>query len=291
MAEVLKNIEAGGERIEPIRHLGRILPPWREARRLWPIGLRGSVIGAFVGAIPAAGSAIAVTVSYALEKRLSRTPARFGTGCPEGIVAPESANNACVGGALIPMITLGIRGDSMTAVLIGALLIHGLRPDPTMFTQRIDFVAIVYVALMFAIIVTPIVGLLGNRLFARILTAPRSVLLSGVMLLCVIGSYAVRNSMIDVAVMSGFGVLGYLMNRIGDADRTGYIRARARTDPRRDVRRSMIIYNDWAVFFTRPISLLVLLISVLALVVPLVQDARKDRSDWFRRNRARRENR
>ncbi|MGX1101039.1 tripartite tricarboxylate transporter permease [Amorphus sp. MBR-141] len=275
VAEVLKSLESGGERIEPVRHIGRLLPPWREARRLWPIGIRGSIIGAFVGAVPAAGSAIAVTVSYALEKRISRTPEKFGTGCPEGVVAPESANNACVGGALIPMITLGIPGDSMTAVLIGALLIHGLRPGPTMFTQHIDFVAIVYVALMLAIIATLIVGMLGNRLFARVLTAPRSILLSGVMLLCVVGSYAVRNSWIDVAVMTGFGALGYLMNRIGMPTAPVIFGLVLGPLLEENVRRSMIIYNDWTVFLTRPISLIVLVISAIALVVPLVQDARR----------------
>lgn len=273
IAEVLKNIESGAQKLEPVARIGRLFPPWREASRMWPLGLRGSVIGAFVGAIPAAGSAIAVTVAYALEKRLSKTPEKFGTGCPEGVVSPESANNACVGGALIPMITLGIPGDSMTAVLIGALLIHGLRPGPTMFTQHIDFVGIVYVALMLAIVATLVVGLLGNRAFARILNAPRAILLSGVTLLCVVGAFSVRNSFFDVVVMTGFGVLGYLMNRIGMPTAPVIFGLVLGPILEENVRRSMIIYNDWTVFLTRPISATVLAIAVVALAYPLIQDA------------------
>lgn len=277
LAEVLKNIESGDERIEPVKKLGRIFPPWREAVRLWPMQLRGSMIGAFVGAVPAAGSAIAVTVSYAVEKRLSRTPERFGTGIPEGVVAPESANTAAVGGSLIPMITLGIPGDTMTAVLIGALLIHGLRPGPMMFSQHMDFVAAVYVALAMAIIFTLAICVWGNKYFARLLAIPRAILLSSVTLLCVIGSYAVRNSMFDVLVMTAFGVLGYGMNRIGMPTAPVIFGLVLGPILETNIRRTLIIHNDWSVFLTRPISLTVLIISVLAVVYPLIQDARTRR--------------
>ncbi len=129
LAEVLRNIESASGRFEVIKNIQRLMPPLSEMRRLWPMAVRGSIIGAFVGAISAAGLAIAVTVAYAQEKRMSKYPERYGTGIPEGIVAPELANNACVGGALVPMMTLGIPGDSMTAVLIGALLTYGLGRD------------------------------------------------------------------------------------------------------------------------------------------------------------------
>lgn len=275
LAEILKGIEHSGPKIEVVNHLGRTFPPWREAKPLWPLGVRGSIIGALVGAIPAAGSAIAVTVAYAQEKRMSKTPERFGTGIPEGIVSPESANNACVGGALIPMITLGIPGDSMTAVLIGALLIHGLRPGPQMFTQHADFVAVVYVALLLALIVTLVFGLVGNRYFARLLTIPRAVLLTTVALLCVVGSYAVRNSLFDVVVMIGFGVIGYLMNRVGVPTAPVIFGMVLGPILEENVRRSMILYNDWTVFLTRPISLVILLISLAAILYPAVQNMRK----------------
>lgn len=279
LAEVLKGIERDGERIEPVKKLGRILPPWSEVKRLWPMQLRGSMIGAFVGAVPAAGSAIAVTVSYAVEKRLSRTPERFGTGCPDGIVAPESANTAAVGGSLIPMITLGIPGDTMTAVLIGALLIHGLRPGPMMFSQNMDFVAAVYVALAMAIVLTLVICLYGNKYFARLLAIPRAVLLSSVTLLCVIGSYAVRNSMFDVLVMTAFGVLGYGMNRFAIPTAPVIFGLVLGPILETNIRRTLIIHNDWSIFLTRPISLAVLVVSVAVILFPLIQDARAKRRE------------
>ncbi|HEU5018276.1 MAG TPA: tripartite tricarboxylate transporter permease [Pseudolabrys sp.] len=271
VAEVLQNIEHSGPRLKMITEIKRILPPWDEAKRLWPICIRGSLIGAFVGAIPAAGSAIAVSLSYAQEKRMSRNPERFGTGIPEGIVAPESANNSCVGGALIPMITLGIPGDSMTAVLIGALLIHGLRPGPDMFRSHLDFVAIVYVSLFLAVVVTLVLGLYGNRYFARVLQLPRPMLLTAVMLLCIVGSFAVRNSLFDVVVMLGFGVVGYLMNRVGMPTAPvifGMVLGPLLED---NIRRSLILYGNWSAFVERPISLALILLSLAALVYPLIQ--------------------
>lgn len=272
LAEVLRNIETGTVRFEVVRRIGRLVPPWREARRLWPMGVRGSLIGAIVGAIPAAGSAIGVAVAYAQEKRMSREPERYGTGIPEGVVAPESANNACVGGALIPMMTLGIPGDSMTAVLVGALLIHGLRPGPALFSEHVDFVATVYVALLAAILLTLFFGLIGIRWFARLLHAPRNVLMTAITVLCVVGSYAVRNSLFDVGVMIVFGAIGYLMSRIGMPVAPVVFGLILGPLLEENIRRTLIVSGDWTVFLTRPISASLLAISVAALAWPAVRD-------------------
>jgi putative tricarboxylic transport membrane protein len=278
LAEVLRNVERGGQKLEVIRRIDRLFPPWQEARRLWPMAIRGGIIGALVGAIPAAGSAIGVTVSYAQEKRMSKHPERFGTGIPEGIVAPESSNNACVGGALIPMMTLGIPGDSMTAVLVGALLIHGLRPGPQLFVERLDFVAAVYVALLLAIVFTTLFGLVGIRLFARILTAPKNVLMTGIAALCVVGSYAVGNSLFDVLVMIAFGALGYVMSLVKVPVAPVVFGLILGPILEENIRRSLIVNDTWWVFFTRPISALMILVSVAALVYPWLRarlEARK----------------
>ena len=242
-------------------------------RPLWPMAVRGSIIGALVGAIPAAGSAIGVTVAYAQEKRMSKSPERYGTGIPEGVVAPESANNACVGGALIPMMTLGIPGDSMTAVLIGALLIHGLRPGPALFTDRIDFVATVYVALLLAILLTLFFGLIGVRYIARILHAPKNVLMTSIAILCVVGSYAVRNSVFDVVVMIVFGAIGWLMHRIQMPVAPVVFGLILGPLLEENVRRALIVSGDWTVFFTRPISASFIGIAILALLFPAIRDS------------------
>ena len=272
LAEILRNIETGAPKFEAIRAISRLFPPWREAVRLWPICLRGSAIGAFVGAIPAAGSAIAVTVAYAQEKRMSKTPERFGTGIPEGVVAPESANNACVGGALIPMMTLGIPGDSMTAVLIGALLIHGLRPGPALFSDHADFVAVVYVSLLLAIVFTVVIALAGIRYIARILQAPKNVLMVGIAILCVVGSYAVQNSIFDVIVMIAAGFVGYVMSRVGMPVAPVVFGLILGPILEENVRRTLIVSGDWMVFLTRPISLALILISVAALIYPALRE-------------------
>ncbi len=272
LAEVLRNVEGSGHKFEVVKRIERMMPPWKEMRPLWSMAVRGSIIGALVGAIPAAGSAIGVTVAYAQEKRMSKTPERYGTGIPEGVVAPESSNNACVGGALIPMMTLGIPGDSMTAVLIGALLIHGLRPGPALFVDRIDFVATVYVGLLFAILLTLFFGLIGVRYIARILHAPKNVLMTSIAILCVVGSYAVRNSIFDVVVMITFGAIGWLMQRVGMPVAPVVFGLILGPLLEENIRRTMIVNDNWLVFFTRPISASLIAVAVLALFYPALRD-------------------
>ena len=251
LAEVLRNVEGGSRRFEVIKRIDRLLPPWSEIRPLLPMAVRGS---------------------YAQEKRMSKTPERYGTGIPEGIVAPESANNACVGGALIPMMTLGIPGDSMTAVLIGALLIHGLRPGPALFTERLDFVATVYVALLLAIVLTTIFGLIGIRWIARILHEPKNIMMTAIAVLCVVGSYAVRNSSFDVLVMVVFGFIGYLMQRVGMPVAPVVFGLILGPLLEENNLRALIVNDDWRIFVTRPISLTLLVVSVISLVYPAIRD-------------------
>lgn len=251
--------------------MGKLMPAKRAMLAEIPTAIRGSVIGAFVGAIPAAGSAVAVALAYALEKRLSRKPESFGTGLPRGVVAPEAANNACVGGALIPMMTLGIPGDSITAVLIGVLLLHGLRPGPGLFESQPEFVAIVYAALLFAIIFTGLVaGTLGIRGFNRVLLLPRRILLTGVLLLCILGSFSVRNSIFDVWVAIAAGGAGYALSRLGVPILPMAFGVVLGPILEENLRRTLMIHGDWTVFLERPISLVLILISFVVLFGPLL---------------------
>jgi len=235
-----------------------------------PTAIRGSLIGTFVGAIPAAGSAVAVAVAYALEKRLSPRPETFGTGIPKGVVAPESANNACVGGALIPMMTLGIPGDSITAVLIGVLLLHGLRPGPGLFENQPELVATIYAALFVAIILTGLVaGLSGLRVFNRVLALPRRLLLTGVLLLCLLGAFAVRNSTLDVWVAIAFGAVGFDFLKMLIPVLPLAFGVVLGPILEENLRRTLMIHTDWLVFFERPISLVLVLISFAVLFGPI----------------------
>jgi putative tricarboxylic transport membrane protein len=258
MAEVLINLEGGVKKLIKAASISRItdkvLPKWRSL-------------------IPAAGSAIAVVIAYAQEKRMARHPERFGTGIPEGVVAPESANNACVGGALVPMMTFGIPGDTMTAVLMGGLLIHGLRPGPGLFRDHLPFVATVYIALIFAIIVTTILGLAGARLSARVLSIPKPVLLTSVIVLCIIGSYSVNNSIFDVWIMLTFGIIGYFMYKGGFPVAPVAFGIILGPLFEENLRRSLIVnQGDWLVFLRRPISLTILIVCVVSLLYPVVRE-------------------
>ena len=171
----------------------------------------GAPIGSFLGILPGAGGPIAAFISYDYTKKLSNNPEEFGSGSPQGIAAPESANNAVTGGALIPMMTLGIPGDPVTAILIGALLIHGLAPGPLLFIENGEFAYGLIFSFFWANIFNIVIAFIGLRYLVKVLVIPRTFLMPTIAILCVIGSYALRNNFFDVYVMFGFGLLGLAM--------------------------------------------------------------------------------
>jgi len=192
----------------------KILPSLDTIIKYISLTLRSSVVGVLVGALPGAGGDIAALLTYDQAKRTVKNPeVPFGEGAIEGIVAPESANNAAIGGAFIPMLTLGIPGDAVTAVLLGALQIHGLQPGPNLMTSTPDlFYLIVSVLLLDSIFLT-VFGLTGVKLFAKIVEIPKSILMPLIVILSVVGSFALRKSLFDIFWMLGFGILGYFMKR------------------------------------------------------------------------------
>ncbi|PAU75176.1 tripartite tricarboxylate transporter permease [Halomonas salipaludis] len=237
----------------------------------WKSALRGSTIGALIGAIPAAGSAIAVAIAYAQERRLSRHPERFGKGAGEGVVAPEAANSSSIGGTLIPMMTLGVPGDAITAVLMGSLLMHGMRPGPMLFAENPEFVASIYAGFAIALLLTLLLGFLLMRWMTWILRIPTHLLLVGIALLCVIGAFSIRNSLADVYIMLFFGVLGYLlylMSLPAAPLAFGLILGPLLEE---NLRRSLILgRGTWDVFLNSPIAMLLLAMSLMAIALPLL---------------------
>ncbi|MDP0926043.1 tripartite tricarboxylate transporter permease [Paracoccus onubensis] len=194
----------------------RIVPDWVSVRRYLPLSLQTSGIGVIIGALPGTGGDIAALMAYDHAKRVTRNPeVPFGQGAKEGLVAPETANNAAVGGAFIPMLTLGIPGDAVTAIMIGALYIHGLNPGPMLMVEQPHMFWFITGALMLANIFMLIFGLTGIRIFTKIVEMPRTVLIPLILLLSIVGAYAVNNSISDVYWMLGFGVLGYFMKSYG----------------------------------------------------------------------------
>lgn len=192
------------------QRVGRIVPSWGTIRKHLPLSLQTSIIGVIIGALPGTGGDIAALMAYDHAKRVTKNPeVPFGEGAMEGLVAPETANNAAVGGAFIPMMTLGIPGDAVTAIMIGALYIHGLNPGPMLMIDKPDMFWFIVGALSLANIFMLIFGLTGIRIFTKVVAMPRSVLIPLILLLSIVGAYAVNNSITDVYWMLGFGILGY----------------------------------------------------------------------------------
>lgn len=194
--------------------IGRIVPSLATCRKHLPLTLQSSLIGVLVGALPGAGGDVAALLSYDTAKRSVKNPdVPFGEGSVEGLVAPETANNAAIGGAFIPMLTLGIPGDSVTAVMLAALMVHGLKPGPNLMNTSPDLFCLIVACLVLAAVFLVIFGLTGVRLFTKIVEIPKGILLPLILILSAVGSYAINSSLTDVFWMFGFGILGYFMKR------------------------------------------------------------------------------
>ena len=189
----------------------KIIPGWKNVFKYLPLSLRTSLMGVLVGALPGTGGDLAALLAYDHARRTVKHPsAPFGKGAIEGLVAPESANNAAIGGAYIPMLTLGIPGDAVTAIIIGALYIHGMKPGPLFMTERPDIFWLMVGGMLIANVFLLIFGFTGIRLFAKIVEIPKQILMPVIMILSVVGAYSINNNIMDVYWMLGFGVIGYL---------------------------------------------------------------------------------
>lgn len=194
----------------------RIVPSWADVRKHLGLGLRSAGIGTGIGALPGTGGDIAALLAYDHAKRSTKNPeVPFGQGAKEGLIAPEAANNAAVGGAFIPMLTLGIPGDAVTAIIIGALFIHGLKPGPLLLVDTPHLFWFIVGNLTLANVFLLIFGLTGIRVFTRIVECPKAILIPMIVVLSAVGSYAIQNNPVHIYWMLGFGVVGYFMKVYG----------------------------------------------------------------------------
>jgi len=263
--------------------VSKILPSWGMVKKYLPLSMRTSGIGVVVGALPGAGGDIAALLAYDHAKRSVKNPSRpFGDGAYEGLVAPESANNAAVGGAHVPMLTLGIPGDAVTAVIIGALYIHGLNPGPMLMIQTPHLFWFLVGALCLANVFLLIFGLTGIRVFCKIMEIPKPILLPLILVLSTIGAYAINNNVVDVYWMLGFGVFGYFMKMYGFQVAPIILGIILGPLMDRSYRQAMIstegdLLAYFASFFTSPISLTIVVAMALTLITqtPWWQNWRK----------------
>jgi putative tricarboxylic transport membrane protein len=249
--------------------LGRMIPRLADVIRCIPTTIRSIVVGMFIGVMPASGPTIGAVTAYGLEKRIGKRRHEMGTGVPEGIIAAETANNAGTGSAIVPMITLGIPGDAVTAVLLGALMLHNLRPGPTLFTQRADVVASIFILFFLGNVLFLVLGLAGARAFVRVLRTPQRILLPIVASLCFVGAYAVRRSTFDVSILVIFGIFGFLIRKVGIAPAPLILGFILGPIVERTLRRGLITtHGSFAEFFARPISAFLLVATVVLLFSP-----------------------
>jgi putative tricarboxylic transport membrane protein len=271
VSEVLLNVERMFKQEILKTKIRGLLPNREEWRRsIGPIG-RGTVIGFFLGVIPGMSVVIPTFISYTIEKRLSKHPEKFGTGMIEGVAGPEAANNAASCGTLVPMLSLGIPTGAATALLLGALMIHGLRPGPLLITESPEVFWGVVASLYVGNVMLLVLNLPLIPLWVKILKIPYHYLFPLILLFCIIGSYTASNNPYDIIIMIIFGVIGYGMKKL-DYEAAPLVLALVLGPIMENaVRRSLVISDgDFTVFFTRPISAFFLIAGLLILISPLL---------------------
>ncbi|RLC52695.1 MAG: C4-dicarboxylate ABC transporter permease [Candidatus Cloacimonadota bacterium] len=270
LSEVFRQLEefklSTGVSGEISSHWPKFIDYWKQKFTI----LRSSIIGTLIGIFPGAGATIASFISYDIAKRTSKEPEKFGKGSLEGVSSAQAACSGSVGGALVPLLTLGIPGSASAAVLIGALMIHGLNPGPQLFNKKPEMIFGIFASLIIANILIFVFGLFGSKLWIKVTEVPKKILFPLIFAVSIIGSFAVRFSFFDVASCLGFGIIGWLLRRnkfpvapivlgivLGNIAETNF--------------RQAVMMGGYAIFFKRIASLLILLLAFFSLVIPIIK--------------------
>ncbi|MEW6334614.1 MAG: tripartite tricarboxylate transporter permease [Thermodesulfobacteriota bacterium] len=273
---IFKEVMTAHEKVKGALPFRKIFPSWADFKVAGMANFIGSLVGTFIGILPGAGGPIAIFMAYDYTRKFSKRPEKYGTGIPEGIASVEAANSAVCGGALIPTMTLGIPGDGITAIIIGALIIQGLAPGPLLFVQHASFAYTMIAAYFVANWITALIGYLGVRWIVKLLDLPKAVLLPLIIITCFIGSYAPRNSFFDVFTMFGFGLLGLGMRWL-QITVIPMVLAIVLGDQLESHLRLALTSSqgDISIFFASPISLFFLLLSAFTILFPFIMQRKK----------------
>jgi len=276
ISEVIFQVQSGGYLAKPI--IGKIKAPFSSIKLIsghLPNLFRSAALGSFFGALPGAGGVISSFTSYAVAKTRAKPHENYGEGEEGGVVATEAANNACCGGALIPTLSLGIPGDGSTAVLMGALFLLGFYPGPELFEHHKDVAGGIFIAFMAANVFLLILGITLTPLFVSVLKFPKAYLIPSVLLLSIIGTFAIQSSVFDLWVMFAFGIIGYYLRRGGYPLAPVIIGAILGPICESNFRRSLLISdNGLQIFIERPISAVILGIVSILLIMIMVKSFR-----------------
>lgn len=268
LSVVFAALEKGELGKQIVQSVSGNFPTWLETWRVRATIVRSSIIGTVIGIFPGAGATIASFISYGIAKRTSKEPEMFGKGAMEGIAASEAANSSSVGGALIPLLALGIPGSATDAVLMGALQLHDVTPGPMLFQTNPDIVYGIFASLILANVIMLVMGYYGVRVFAKVAEVPVGVLYPLIAAIALIGSFAVRNSFFDVGACFGFGIMGWIFKRYGFPVAPvvlGMVLGRLLEE---NFRRAVMMGGP-TVFFTEPLSVTMLTVAALLFGLPI----------------------
>jgi TctA family transporter len=282
--EIIANLDRHAQegRVVVTKEVHGLWPSKEDFKKIWAPVLRGTALGSALGILPGGGAVLSSFGSYTIEKKLAKDPSQFGKGAPQGLAGPESANNAAAQTSFIPLLTLGIPPNAVMALMVGAMTIHGIIPGPNVMTERPELfwgmIASMWVGnLLLVVLNLPLIGI-----WIRLLTVPYRLLFPAILVFCCIGVYSLKNNPFDVVLTAGFGFLGYLFVKLGCEAAPlllGFVLGPMMEE---NLRRAMTLSRgDPAVFFTRPISLGLLIAAGLLLVMVFLPAIRKKRDEAF----------
>lgn len=282
LGEIIRNLEDESTRTSIVKRVTGLMPTKEDLKRIAGPIVRGTALGSLLGILPGNGALLGSFSAYSIEKKLSKTPERFGKGAIEGVAAPESANNAGAQTSFIPMLTLGIPSSPVMALMIGALIIQGIQPGPTVMTEQPalfwGIIVSMWVGNLFLVILNlPLIGV-----WVRMVSVPYHLLYPAILVFCGVGVYSINSSTFDVYLMAGFGLLGYVLAKL-DCEPApmllGFILGPMMEEY---LRRAMILSRgDPTTFITRPLSATMLAMAVVALLIVLLPAIRKTREEAF----------
>lgn len=275
VSEVFAGIERSGA-VEKVKNVVKTaLPSKADAISSLPCIIKSSIIGTIIGAIPGCGGDIAAYVAYGDAKRASKHPEEFGKGALNGIAAPEAANNGVVGGAMIPLLSLGIPGDAVTAIVLSAFTIQGMQPGPLMYVDHLEDVYYIFAGMFVACFLVYIVGVVGMRFFVKLISVKKNFLLPCIMIMSLVGAYAMRNSIFDVYCALFFGVVGYLFQKKDFPLSPILLALILGPMAESNLRRTLIITDSsFSFLWDRPICLLLVVLSLVSLGISLYNQKR-----------------
>lgn len=283
LGEIINNLESSETRDVMLKHVSGLRLSWSEFKRILPPVLRGTTVGSFLGILPGGGAVLSSFASYAIEKRLSRSEVPFGQGAIEGVAGPESANNAGAQTSFIPMLTLGIPSNPTMAIMIGALMIHGIQPGPAVLTEQPalfwGLIASMWIGNLFLVVLNlPLIGL-----WVRMISAPYHLMYPVILVFCAIGVMSINNTEWDVYLMALFGLVGYVFSRLGCEPAPmllGFILGPMMEEYLR--RALLMAKGDPMIFLTRPLSATLLAVSLIAMAVVLLPAIQNKREETFK---------